>query len=570
MFSKEKNQMESTTILVVEESRTQAEQIEYILKQKSYDSILVSSGNEAYEYLKNNQVSLIICNNIISDMSGTQLSSMINRKFNARKIPFLMYLALFEMDELIDALQAGVDALILQPFQPSVLLHKVKELVSESKSSKELSQKHDILFNYKDTDLIHKGTLSQLTNLLLSSFENATRLSSQIIQMKIEIATLKEELSEKAIENNGMNRENNKMIRKICFDYYHSIKKLEIDLKNIKECDIKNLNKNKSELFDDASFIIRELKKKIQKDLPAEISGVPKPILNYKSTDFRQLVLSALERMNPMADKKRIQIEIDILDSIPEIQLDRDKIDYVIVYLLNQSIGISKPGNKIEICVNEDDKRINISIKDNSYGLLPANSNHLFKPENLCGYSNLLQQVKRDMILCKKIIEEHHGLFDYKSSEGLYTIYNFSIPIDNSLPMEDTPNLEIENHDVPNWKAKDILIVDDVLSNYKYLKGVLNKTKANIDWVQTGKDAIDYCKGKPDVDLILMDIHMPGISGIETTKQIRMFNKEVVIVAQTAYDMHGENEKCFSVGCNGYLPMPIKPAELLGEISKHI
>ena len=85
----------------------------------------------------------------------------------------------------------------------------------------------------------------------------------------------------------------------------------------------------------------------------------------------------------------------------------------------------------------------------------------------------------------------------------------------------------------------------------------------------TGSEAVKTCRNNPDIDLVLMDIKMPEMDGYEATRQIRQFNNNVVIIAQTAYAMAGDREKAIGAGCNDYISKPIKIDELKELIQKH-
>ena len=87
--------------------------------------------------------------------------------------------------------------------------------------------------------------------------------------------------------------------------------------------------------------------------------------------------------------------------------------------------------------------------------------------------------------------------------------------------------------------------------------------------VKTGVEAVKACRDNPDIDLILMDIRMPELDGYKATQQIREFNKEVVIIAQTAYGLSGDREKSIESGCNDYITKPIAEAELRALIQKY-
>ena len=87
--------------------------------------------------------------------------------------------------------------------------------------------------------------------------------------------------------------------------------------------------------------------------------------------------------------------------------------------------------------------------------------------------------------------------------------------------------------------------------------------------VKTGREAIEACRNNPDIDLVLMDIQMPGLNGYEATRQIRQFNKDVVIIVQTAYGLTGDREKSLDAGCNDYISKPINKNELDSLIQKY-
>ena len=86
---------------------------------------------------------------------------------------------------------------------------------------------------------------------------------------------------------------------------------------------------------------------------------------------------------------------------------------------------------------------------------------------------------------------------------------------------------------------------------------------------KTGLEAVEACRKNPDIDLVLMDIRMPEMGGYEATREIRKFNKNVVIIAQTAYGLYGDREKAIEAGCNDYISKPIKKEKLV-ELLKNI
>lgn len=118
-----------------------------------------------------------------------------------------------------------------------------------------------------------------------------------------------------------------------------------------------------------------------------------------------------------------------------------------------------------------------------------------------------------------------------------------------------------------NWKNKTIVIVDDTKLNYVLLKTMLRKTEANIIWFENGQEVIDYVKKLNAVDLILMDIRMPVIDGIEASKIIKKIAPHIPIVIQTASVMGEAFDDIKNSGCDDTIFKPIDSARLI-EIIK--
>lgn len=125
------------------------------------------------------------------------------------------------------------------------------------------------------------------------------------------------------------------------------------------------------------------------------------------------------------------------------------------------------------------------------------------------------------------------------------------------------------NIESPNWSNKKILIAEDEASNFRYLEMVLTKTKAKIVWAKDGTEAIKLCE-EHEPDLILMDIKMPHMDGLEATKEIKKNYPEIPIIAQTAFAMENDEHLSLEAGCNSYLSKPIKANILIQTLSNFI
>lgn len=115
-----------------------------------------------------------------------------------------------------------------------------------------------------------------------------------------------------------------------------------------------------------------------------------------------------------------------------------------------------------------------------------------------------------------------------------------------------------------------ILIAEDVESNYLYLKAVLSKLNAGIFWAKNGIEAVEICDSDQRIDLILMDLQMPEMNGYEATQILKKKYPNLPIVAQTAFAMSDDREKALDAGCDDYLAKPIKSKDLLSVVSLYV
>lgn len=134
------------------------------------------------------------------------------------------------------------------------------------------------------------------------------------------------------------------------------------------------------------------------------------------------------------------------------------------------------------------------------------------------------------------------------------------------------PNLNTNaiNQMKGRWKEKVVLVAEDVDTSNMFYKAALSKTGVSVIWAETGSDALKECKKEQKIDLILMDIHMPEMNGLDATTKIKEIRPNVPIVVQTAYLLSNEREKSFEAGADDFLAKPITYQKLLEVLDKYL
>ncbi|MFP4556463.1 MAG: ATP-binding protein [Bacteroidales bacterium] len=174
------------------------------------------------------------------------------------------------------------------------------------------------------------------------------------------------------------------------------------------------------------------------------------------------------------------------------------------------------------------------------------------------------------LFISKHIVDLLGGKIWLESEPNEGSTFYFSLPYSSMQQKDDETKVFEPAKRSFNWEDKVIVIAEDVETNYKFLKAILNNTQAELIWAKDGEEAVNICKEKPHVDVVLMDIQMPKLNGYEATAAIRKMNPNIRIIAQTAYAMPNDNIKCIEAGCHDYISKPINSNLLLEKIDNHL
>ena len=167
------------------------------------------------------------------------------------------------------------------------------------------------------------------------------------------------------------------------------------------------------------------------------------------------------------------------------------------------------------------------------------------------------------LAICKMLVEKMGGNIFVQSEEGRGSIFKFTIPYQR-ITIETDIN-DMENNEIKEnvSMGRTILVAEDVESNFLLLKAIIGKTYTLL------QEAVEiYEQSQPD--LILMDIKMPEMDGLEATRIIRKVSQEIPIIALTAFAFDDDRVKALEAGCNDYLTKPLSAPLLKETIAKYL
>ena len=246
------------------------------------------------------------------------------------------------------------------------------------------------------------------------------------------------------------------------------------------------------------------------------------------------------------------------------ISSDCEKLYAILINLVKNAIKYTVRGT-IEFGYEIKGDYIEFFVKDTGIGISKDRQKAIFERFIQADFNDIMarQGAGLGLSIAKAYVELLGGKIWVKSEIGKGSTFYFTIPYIYQLEENVITQKAIPIHQVPS-EVKDLKIMvteDDSISRMLILK-VLEPFGFKILTAQTGVEAVEICRNNPDLDLILMDIQMPQMNGYEATKEIRKFNAEVIILAQTAFALEGDKAKTIEAGCNGYISKPIKKEEL--------
>ncbi len=273
----------------------------------------------------------------------------------------------------------------------------------------------------------------------------------------------------------------------------------------------------------------------------------------------------------PQAREKNI--ELKLIQKFGEedgtILTDKFIFDNILTNLINNAIKFTDKG-AVEFGNYRKGETIVFYVRDTGVGIPPERQKAIFErfvQANL-NITRPHEGSGLGLAIVKAYVEALHGKIWLQSEENKGSTFFFSIP-HTPIAAGNLEN-EVTHHmlEISDKKLK-ILVAEDDKISYLFIKQILNLPEITVLRAKSGFESIDILKSDPQIDLVLMDIKMPELDGIEATKEIRKFNQQVPIIVQTAYTSSGDKEKALEAGCNDYITKPIDKERLLQLIRKY-
>ena len=275
-----------------------------------------------------------------------------------------------------------------------------------------------------------------------------------------------------------------------------------------------------------------------------------------------------------MFNLPNLKKELDIAISIPEpyedlvILSDANKIRQVMTNFVANAVKYTLEGS-VELGFDLQNGFVEFYVTDTGIGIPEKEQQRIFESfyRSEQAISCAIEGTGLGLSIAKELVELMGGVIGVSSVPNKGSRFFFSIPLEKSDKMNSgKPLLQTEQKYLKDFT---ILIAEDEQISYQYLEILLKDKVKRIDRATNGKEAVELAL-KNSYNLILMDLKMPVMSGLEAAKILKQQFPDIPIIAQTAYSMPEETESALKAGCAEVLTKPIKKRELIEMINRYV
>ena len=573
--------MNNTPVLIVEDSLTQALQLQNILEGHDCRVAVAYNGVEAMEHLKEHIPSLVISDIVMPEMDGYELCKHIRSDEKFRDIPVILLTALSDPEDVIKALECGADNFVTKPYKEDFLISRIRTILANQELRKRGMSEMGIEIFFGGKKIFITSQRTQIIDLLLSTYENAIQKNLELKQVNNELILTHQELEKRNIELQKLNKQKNQFLGMAAHDLRNPLGAISNFSEVLYDEAAKALNQEQLELVSiirsSSEFMLQMVNDFL--DISKIESG--KLDLDLQPTDILSLSKQNISLNRIFSTKKGIELVLNHEGDIPVMLLDAGKIEQVLNNFISNAIKFSYPQSVIKVQINKSDNHLVISVTDEGQGIPEKDRDKLFKAFEQTSVKTTggEKSTGLGLSIVKKIVEGHKGKIWVESEVGKGSTFYASLPIilpDKKTEKAHVYSKESQRPETIELSGLRILLAEDNLVNQRMVTRILEKQGCMVTIAGTGKEAVSAFE-KEQFDLILMDIQMPEMDGLAATQEIRhqssIINQQstiqrVPIIAMTGHATEEDREECLKAGMDDYISKPIKPGMVFDKIQK--
>jgi two-component system, sensor histidine kinase and response regulator len=414
---------EEINILIVEDSPTQAMQLEHFLQKQNYQVFVANNGIEALDYIQNNHKPNLILSDInMPEMDGYELCRIIKNDDRLKDIPIILLTTLSDPYNIIKGLESGADNFIIKPYDEESLICRIQFNLLNNTLRTNLTTEMGLNLSLGDQKHFINSNQMQILELLLSTYE-------EVIQQNHKLVIMQRELQQEIVRRKEMENIKNEFISILNHELRVPLTAILNALSIIVDGDAGELPKPSERMIEIAHRNSERMLRLINDMLDIQKIEAGKMEFHLQPLDLAPLAEQAIEANNTYAEKFGVKIELK--NTLPDVKvnIDSDRLMQVFANLLSNAIKFSSSGEIVEVSISKHNNSTRVSITDHGPGIPTEFRERIFQkftqansPNTYKGGSGL------GLNIAKLLIEKMGGEIGFETETDVGTTFYFDLP----------------------------------------------------------------------------------------------------------------------------------------------
>ena len=548
----------SVEILIVEDSPTQAQQLQHILERHGYQVTHASNGRLALEAAEQRKPGLIISDVVMPEMDGYELCRRVKADDGLGDVPVILVTTLSDPGDVIRGLECRADNFILKPYDKQYLISRVQFVLMNRmmRQSEPGGLAVEIFFNGQ-RHIITADRL-QILNLLLSTYDAAIQRNKELSRAKEELATAKQEAERANLAKSNFVSRMSHDLRTPLNAILGFAQLLEMDSLSAEQREsVQHIRRGGTHLLD----LINEVL-----DLSRIEAGHLS--LSCEAVAVGDAVRRVVELVEPLAAQRDIRIVVSPCEAHC-LLADRSRLNQILLNLLSNAVKYNREGGRVMVtCEDVAGTRLRINVTDTGPGISPAKLSRLFQPfERLGADQTAIEGTGLGLMVSKGLAQAMGGMIGVQSEVGRGSTFWVELPLSETAAEISPSSARIHSHAAgpDSGVTGTVLYIEDNISNRLLMERLLaRRPGVRLVGAPEGQAGLDLA-GTTHPDLILLDLHLPDMPGEEVFRQLRNDprTRTIPIAVLSADATWAQTSQLLTAGAAAYLTKPLDVAEVL-------
>lgn len=548
----------TTSILVVEDSPTQAAQLSRTLRNNHYDVSVTHNGAAALEFLRSDRPTLIISDVVMPEMTGYDLCAQIKADEKHKDLPVILLTSLSDPRDVIKGLQCGADSFIVKPYDEAALLTRIQYILANQKLRKDTGSQMGVEILFGGQKHLIRSDRFQMIDLLLSTYETA-------VQKNLALSRAKDEADR-------ANRAKSEFLSRMSHELRTPLNAI-LGFSQILE-----LEATRPEDHESIGHILKaghHLLDLINEVLDISRIEAGRVSISPELIDVTALTDECLSLIGPLTQPRRITIERRFgTGTAAFVKADRQRFKQVLLNLLSNAVKYNSENGTITVAFESmAEERLRIRIRDTGPGISPLDADRLFTPfERLNADHSKVQGTGLGLALSKKLMELMGGSVGLESELGKGTVFWIELPQlaaparslrHGSEPAAVTEPFEDEN-------VRTVLYIEDDLTISRLIERILDR-RPGVKMIVAMQGGLGFDLAREhQPEAILLDLDLPDMRGEEVLRRLKAdpVTRDIPVLIISVGANAEEISQLLASGAHAYLTKPLDLPKFLDAVDE--